>query len=308
MRMGRALVAGAACAMLVGCGGSSSPRPTLSDAEVQAVLSGTTENADFLVRTEEELVARCMEVQGFKYYPNTQAMGAGGSPFGDPSLGVEDARNDGYGLAVARNEASRSGENLNAALAKSLPQAERDRYERTLFGDNSSSISVALGSQTVSTPTNGCISDARKMLYGDLEKWLRLDFVANNVLSDASLLVEADEPLIEAQKEWSACMSSAGYVFEAPRAAREAAAELYEQEQSLNTDSARSGEINIATADAKCRQDTKLAPILRAAQARAAAQTVSARQGDLLAAAEMRTEAAKVAARLLEQSESRAGQ
>lgn len=284
-----ALIAGVACGLVVlaGCTDSgSTTAPTLSDARVSAILKGAGENSKFLYDAEQQLVSLCMRRAGFTFHADTQQQDSLPDPFSGTRLTLEEAQRDGYGLRQSTSSANASTRDPNAEVIAGLSASESKRYQEALYGPDDTQISVKIGELTVGAPGKGCFAEARKTIYGDLEKWTRLNYVANNVLAEASQTVGSDDTLIDAAKRWSDCMAESGFHYDSRRAARNDLAKRY-QAMGADIDAVFHAEVATATVDAKCAQRTGFESVQQQAQAHASAVAVTKHEGDLLAAQEM---------------------
>ena len=301
----RLIVGGAIISTILVACSESDTTEVLAQAEVASILRGMDEHTAFIQSVEQQLIARCMERAGFDFVPAPLSeLHPPGSPFVGQTLSLETARREGYGLtelSYIEEEHAGDSSDLNSEIYRSLSMAEQHRYDDVLWGSPDTVISVEVDDElAVSNSGDGCVADARRTLYGDLTTWLRLEYIALNVLSEASIRVQEDREVITAQAEWSDCMTRSGYAFDEVGDAVNYAVAAYDRLVSQDPGAAFDAEMTVAVADAACRVESEYDHALVAAQHRAAAQSVTERQADLLAAQELRARAAEVARTLLD--------
>ena len=201
-----------------------------------------------LSRAVDDATVRCMAGKGLRYTPPANDLARH-----EPWFRSVDALRDGYGLSTAETQPNDA--DPNAAHLAGRPESEQAAWRSALLGTWSDPVSVSLpdGSDT-STSRDGCVSDARIAVYGNLEGVISADF-ANQALTDRRLherAVADDTPYRTALARWRACMATAGHpVPEDAGSGRDEAAEGYRR---LNAAAARQAEVAIARADAACQQ------------------------------------------------------
>ncbi|MEV5156921.1 hypothetical protein [Streptomyces sp. NPDC053728] len=207
-------------------------------------------------RAEDVLVRRCMQNQGFRYWPGPVAgvaeRRAGGYVVDD----VDWARRYGYGrpFDIAAEEARRSHPNITYANA--LSEQERIRYSHALDGDFDDTLTVELPSGgTVSTPRTGCYAEARGRLYGDYPTWFRVNRTVTSLTPLYVPQILQDERLTAAVTVWARCMKESGKPFESPDAIREQRDGLI---KGMSESRAQAAEVALAVAEAECAQESSL--------------------------------------------------
>ncbi|MCW2904637.1 MAG: hypothetical protein JWO67_6902 [Streptosporangiaceae bacterium] len=258
----------AASGSLSGCGGSSGSArgakdaardgggwrlPDRADPNVRDKMNGLFSGVSVRIAATEELLWRCMAKKGLRYVkqpapkrdvnPTMSAPGYGLSP-------TEAARH-GYRTAALLNES----ENRPDPYKDQTP-AERQRWGQAFFGPDSTPqtrVKLPDGSE-VDTPSEGCLADAHRQIFGSTERRVKSESFAGNLPAQARQRANADPRLRNLNSLWSACMTKQGHAGLAePAAASSKAAGLYR-----NGD--RQTEIKIAVADAKCEQQINYAP------------------------------------------------
>lgn len=201
-------------------------------------------------------VADCMQSLGFDY-----SVQATDDEQNDLTLSEADAQSVGYGITVA----FLGGDQTTAPTPQDqyvagLSDTERAAYESALYDD-------AAGSA-------GCLTDAQHRFYGagpDGAVPLELE----NAISDIRDRVASNPAVIQAEADWSTCMTSAGYEYPNRAAARadiqgqldaitglttSNQPQVVSANESMMSAAAdlRSVEILTATADTECATETDL--------------------------------------------------
>ena len=187
----------------------------------------------------ELLVQDCMQRLGFDYKPN---------PYGPVRLGLpqrlepEVAAQRGYGIhdMMASSGGGASPEYLR------LSSSDRARYSEAYSGAGPSASSSIPELAGIGYGTTGCLGGSRLELWGSKDAIAVDQFLVNSGLTMLGILPPPSST------DWAACMTGAGY----PDVADPSAA----QQKAAASD--RSGEIAMATADARCQESTGYADAL----------------------------------------------
>ncbi|MFD8528612.1 hypothetical protein ACFV0L_14475 [Streptosporangium canum] len=222
--------------------------------EITTLFSGVSRR----YAAQEELVRRCMEGKGFTYVKNP-------APQSDvvPAVGQD---NYGQSLQEASTTGYRSAEivgdspaDIDRSGVQKLPQDQQQKWGDALLGPDSGpevTVNIPMFGE-VGTPTDGCLTEARRTLYGSIEQWLKLDFLSGNMLLQAQKSARADSEVSELNSAWSTCMAEKGHKgLGSPDSARAETRRIHAT-LGIGSSEARDREIGIATADAEC--DTKIA-------------------------------------------------
>ncbi|MEV0223250.1 hypothetical protein [Streptomyces sp. NPDC050704] len=212
-------------------------------------------------RAVEELVEKCMERQGHRYWPGPVAGVAERKAGAYVVDDVEWARRYGYGrpFRIAAEETRRS--HPNVTYHNALPEQERIRYSLALDGDFDDDISLELPSGgTVRTPREGCYVEARERLYGDYPTWFRAKKTVTGLTPLYVPRILRDERLVTAVKAWSRCMNESGNPFRSPDEIRQKRDSLI---KGMNASQAQSAEVKLAVAEAECARSTSLGETAR---------------------------------------------
>ncbi|HWL34862.1 MAG TPA: hypothetical protein VNQ77_01590 [Frankiaceae bacterium] len=266
-----------------------------------------SEEEAFLVLAEQQLVSRCMRVAGFEYVavrPRPSAVVAQGSGHFYEERSLVARRQDGYGLSktasAAVEEIPVEARANNEIVAKLTP-AEKERYTLTLFGSDRTAISVTLPSgKSIATNSDGCLSEARRALYLDLERWLLLDYIGSASRLEINAAVRKDERFLTALRKWADCMKGRGFSVHDPGDAKEEAAKAYEA--AGNEANARSRELEIAVADGECGEQSSFYTVLAEVEQEHTAAVNAKNEANVIAFREMQAQARDRAKRLLARS------
>ncbi|MEV6171019.1 hypothetical protein AB0L99_22640 [Streptomyces sp. NPDC051954] len=207
---------------------------------------------------EQLLIKRCMNRAGFRYWTWHVLSAAERRPIGYVQDDVAWAREHGYGSRIAAKSEWGRKHNPNGAYRGSLPVARGKAYDAALDGGPGTPVLTAEvpGGGTIHRRAGGCVSEAQKQLYGDLDTWFHADKVADNLRPLYVPEVMRDKRFGEALRAWSACMRRAGHHHADPGRAREAA-----------TKRGFATETEIAAADAACARETSLKTVGKAREA-----------------------------------------
>lgn len=252
------IAVGLTTAGLTACGDES--RNGGSAGEDDGKGPGVTPERRQLVVAENELISRCMRRHGFEH---VTVIPPSEDVFGGPVEhdNVAARKRNGYGMSRRDRGKEADGIGVNGRYMKSLPKSEQRRWELTYFGDPNTAVQVRLadGSE-VRFNRDGCITEARRKLYGDVASYLKLFMIAVNYSGKAVGMTERDPDYVATVARWRSCMAGRGYHFESPNAAQESVQKLYAEK---DRETARKQEIAIATADAECDREVGLSELRR---------------------------------------------
>lgn len=173
----------------------------------------------FLRSSEQGLIADCMAEQGLQYEisatpPDDPLQTAARRHFRYGTDDIAWAREHGYGLSrpLASETNELAGEGPNQQHVESLSKADRKVWDEALNGTEDGELDVQLESgRTVFMRTEGCVAEARKILYGDLGKYLFFTYTVRELTENAQARVYDAPEYKAALDEWSDCMQAAGY-------------------------------------------------------------------------------------------------
>jgi hypothetical protein len=211
------------------------------------------ERLDVVDAASRRLQGRCMDRKGFPYDHSSV-----GSPSEELSatrdLSVQQAQQRGYGIALR-------------LAANELPVDANEAYLRTLSEADRAAWNAALGEgppltatfdepflRGFSTSVAGCSREAVEAIWGGAEEYGVATFVHNGpvaVLGQAY----AHPDLVRLHTAWSRCMDGSGHAgLRTPHDAEGRVASAF----SGDRQSARTLELELALADARCREEIDL--------------------------------------------------
>lgn len=293
--------------LLTGCsGGGEGPTGGTSlnptDSPLSAYfekIGGNPEEQSAKAARSEEIVAQCMQEQGFEYTP---------ADYGDLSAEVaqddgpawdslEFAQQYGYGATTGDALAEQSGgddggsgfEDPNADYVAQMSETEQNAYYEALYGSSVTDVATAEPEEPAdgdeeSTEdeatawdwtTAGCQGKAQHEVFEEGEVWNDPQFA--DLFEELSTLYEdsqSGEKVTAAKKAWSACMTEAGYDFAGPDDASQSIYDAqalipFAEDGTQDPDALaelRKTEIATAVADRTCQTSTKYAETLLASQ------------------------------------------
>ena len=197
----------------------------------------------------EDVVAECMARSGFQYIALDLATATAISEAETANRRVDLPINpgvEGTGYQPLAEVPSRTFD--NDAYARSLGESERQAWANAGLGSFDDVTTVVLpGGISFDIPNDGCLTEGRTTVFGSIEAALGFEAGLSRVRIDAHGRTTADEAVVAAMTEWSACMlERTGQQFRDFSQARRIASE----------DPTRS--LSIAEADAACTIQTGL--------------------------------------------------
>lgn len=277
---------------------------TSVDAPVRRAFEALMRPPVQLAAAEAVATARCMERRGFRY-PTAAAMvpiravtprrlGGLGRP-----LQVEEAESEGYGFRITPRPGTDPTDQVQSHYISSLSPSEREDYHRALAPEGGLSVQVELpAGMVVGAAAAGCVAWAREVVYGSVETYLRLAYVANEVphVADAAI---AHGRVRAALRAYATCMAGKGIPVKTPMLAvqlaeqrfggtRPAAGPVSEEEREM------------AVADAICQQNTGINEAIDDAVVETAASWINGEASRLLGLAAQQHQALERANKLLD--------
>ncbi len=295
--------------LVASCSSAGTSPTTLVDSDLPdgpvAQFGLSRDEARTLHAAEQEYIRRCAAEAGFEFIPTAyeeleRLRAAAGNtvlpPFGSDD--VEMAAKEGYGLSERISDvADADPEAANRAIFEGLSAEEQRRYALLITGDTDDEIEVTLpNGAVVSTPRDGCISDVRRLLYGDLARYIELNSIAINMEGQIQAEAAGDPDFIAAEARWSACMHEKGWDVDSHTDAVVLAGSGYEGGDSAT---ARETEIVIATDDAGCAVESGSVAAAQRALTAARTKVAGDLEGEILAYQEMLLSALDAARQIL---------
>jgi hypothetical protein len=281
----------------------SSLRPeqieTIQEAERVIVSKLSPEESSLLINAHGAVVEGCMQKRGWDFVVGTatpEMAGAGPSPMSNLEqwtfADLQSAESTGYGLATHLADLAAFQKRL--ALVESearipdiklMPPEEAARYQVDFFGTDDERIEIVErdGSRS-SIAGGGCIGEAERAVYGDIEQAMRLRDARTSAESDIWGATLSDKAVVGALDTWKTCVAKQGFEFQDPNQAFESA-----------FGAAQSGDLaqerSIATTDAACKAESSLGPAVQAAYLSATNANLAAFEDDLIALQQFEEEA-----------------
>ncbi|MBD7918448.1 hypothetical protein H9657_09180 [Cellulomonas sp. Sa3CUA2] len=227
-----ALAATAVALVLAGCTGGTSAASADDDGPMTAFfekVGGSYEDEDFekQQREVEELVATCMAEQGFEYSPNDPSSSRGMDPDDIPEWDSKEyALQFGYGATTSDELYGGSEEwvDPNADYIASMSEGEQTAFYEALWGASPEVDPEADPDAEVeyNWEDGGCQGKASHEVYEQDQIWDDPAFEAMSEEMNSEYETLADDPALgEAQAEWAACITKAGYDYASPDEAQQ---------------------------------------------------------------------------------------
>jgi hypothetical protein len=211
---------------------------------------------------------------------------------------------DGYGLYQIVKSASPRGRQAgpadpNIKYLKSLPPAQRARWNITLQGTAQATVTLPDGSR-LSFPTQGCYAQSLGELYGSVTDYYALQDYASNLMSRIGIQAGWSPAWQQAQAEWRRCMAAHRYPYPSEEAAE---LDIYDRYQvpCVKRASVHSYELRVAAQDAACAKESGIAEAGRQAVRQAAASFTADQVAAILTWNQMQARALASAGRVLGQ-------
>jgi hypothetical protein len=227
---------------------------------------------------------------------NAETQGAGPTTFSPLEQWTFDDRSlaetVGYGFEAYLKELSAFHARVQAVESEartpdldSMPTAEQARFWLDLGGTEEERIEIVeRDGSTASVAGGGCMGQAERAVYGDIEQQLRLRDARTTAESEIWGASLSDAAVTKALSLWRDCVAEQGLDFEDPRAAFDAA-----------LSAAQSGDHDyerlVAMTDARCKSESALGRAVEAAFLAATNATIDELEADLIALQQLEQEA-----------------
>lgn len=289
-------VAAAALLLLSGCSGDSANKDSAFDSPLSKYLGALYAGKDYSQeealaeqKRVQEVIAKCMQEEGFEYTAYVPAEAAAVQEVKDDQEQIPGTVTfaEKYGYGLLKNPWSEPSVNTatqndpNVEYTNKLSESESAAYYEALYGPAPTEEEMADSVSGFELPDTGCYYTAIKAsnsddqisklqsayedpefadLFKDMEKFY------NSTYSEE---VSTIKEVADLQKTWADCFADAGFVAVTPTAAeRQIADEVYGPLWASQEDSAASHgaendpkfaeafekEVQTAVADAKCRE------------------------------------------------------
>ncbi|MGW0391061.1 hypothetical protein ACWDYJ_09175 [Streptomyces sp. NPDC003042] len=102
-----------------------------------------------------------------------------------------------------------SGQGLTLPSVPEDPKTtsgQNKRFQAAYFGTDPRELSFTLPTgHTVTANTDGCLADARRVLYGDQKRWFEAEVIVNNLSAEAQARMTDDPHHRAATARWKRC-------------------------------------------------------------------------------------------------------
>lgn len=201
-------------------------------------------------RQVEELIAECMQEQGFEYVPRNVDQ-AGGSELEDAYALDESQFVDeyGYGISTLMHSGEDDEADQNQEIRDGLSESAQEAYDRALWGEIAAAMDGGTGTALTQDPSEmsaedmGCQGQASAEIYETEGPGVTTDMSDfTSLFEDIQTLRERirnDPQIVDAAAQWADCMADGGFPdFEHPDEAQQEVftrmGELYRPEHSGN--------------------------------------------------------------------------
>jgi hypothetical protein len=270
----------AAVAVLSGC---QQDRPSAAEPAANPVPAAPASDRELLEWAEQVRTADCMTKAGFRYHVEWARDAVTAAEHRSDYGSADTAWAEAYGYGIQRHPPrpatpSEAGQ-TNAAYVGSLPRERVGAYTAALNGDKADSVTVPLADGTSAfTPRGGCVSAARRELYGDLDRWFALSIRATNLQIETGPVVAQDARYTAALAAWRACMAAADHPVPSPGESRRQVAETVRD--APDREASWRLEVGVATTDANCSGSSRLVAVAERVDSEARARIREASRAD----------------------------
>lgn len=182
---------------------------------ISSALVEASSLIDAVSQATQPEIQRCMEDQGFEYFPTLQEESSLDLPEAPP-LSLARAREFGY--RVPELEHSQAVKDRSRQQDEYLERlgTQADAWWAAFSGPESARISIETLTGRTGTSGEGCLADGRASVAGSPEDELRWGAGLNDLLalrSEAIDMARTDSLVRDAVSVWSACMADSGFTF-----------------------------------------------------------------------------------------------
>jgi hypothetical protein len=270
-------------ALVGGCSGGNGPTGSGTVAVEDSPLSaywdqiGSSQDevdADAQNARSEDIVAACMQDQGFEYTPQDTS-GTSQSVDEDDALdweSLEFAQQYGYGATTWNEMPGNQGDadeyvDPNSDYVNAMSESEQQAYYEALYGAQPEEpVDEEAEPQEYDWTTAGCQGKAQHEVYEEGQVWDDPEFKElTAAMSELYENVESDARMVAAYAPWVECMADEGYDFANPTEAQNSIYDVvnelpYDEETGMQDPAKlaelREQEIATATADRTCMDST----------------------------------------------------
>lgn len=305
-------------ALVMAACGQAAPPASLSADDVATLQRAdriitsalSPEEHALIVNAHGALVETCMQALGWDFEVGTASAltesGGAGSMSELEQWTFADAASAGtrgYGLedylAAHAEFIQRMQEGSEGHIPDPASMSPEDaaRFELDYFGtEEEQVVIVERDGSRAGQPGGGCIGDASRAVYGDIEMEMRLRDARGTAESDIWLTTLDDGAVNDALNAWKSCVREQGFEFEGPHQAYDVALSAAQAEDFQR-------EFEIATIDASCKEETGLARAVEAAFVAATNEVLPELESDLIALQQFEADALERAKEILQVGE-----
>ncbi|MFE0349489.1 hypothetical protein [Streptomyces griseoluteus] len=245
----RAVIAAAAIVTVVGAVGLANARPETSTPQPRALGEA---QKDRLHEAEEVLTRACMASHGFKTWVVPRRPLPEDRDFPYVIDDLRWASKHGYGSDLSAQREKIRASDPNRRYFVGLTSSEQERALDALHGKKSAKRLTVRdpAGMTVGRVDDGCIAQAQRELYGDLETWFRVTTVTDAIAPLRSRMTASNLEFTRSVEDWSTCMRARGFRYATPQETRA----TFNAERGVD----RKKEIRTAVTEARCARSTAL--------------------------------------------------
>jgi hypothetical protein len=194
------------------CGGAhSSPKNNGPTGDVEDQLGFDQAGITARQSRVEAAIRDCMKAQGFDYVPlDPYAQRA--AVTGVSRLSDEDFLNQfGYGISTLWGRGGAQSD-PNQRLRAGLSSADRQAYDRALWGENPGTTFQAAVDSGHFDQLGGCTQRATEAVFGGAQVLTQLQ----NKLDQLDERILGDQRMVRALERWATCMAASGFQYQDP--------------------------------------------------------------------------------------------
>ena len=193
------------------CGGAGGSSATTDKGAVEDQIGFTQAGIAERQSRVEAAIAECMKAQGFEYTP-VDPLAQQAAVTGSTRLSDEDfVKQFGYGVSTLLGRGGAQSD-PNARIRQALGEADRNAYDRALFGENPGATFAVANDTGDFTRLGGCTKQATESVFGGADILTQLQ----GKLGELDDTIAQDQRVVKAVEQWAACMGKAGIQYENP--------------------------------------------------------------------------------------------
>lgn len=211
----------------------------------------------------EVIAAACMAEQGFTYEPDILPVDRLADPYPPAHMDPAATAKDGYRSIMGGPEAMVDPSTLSISrYIDTLSETRKAAFDRAYSGTTRHKIEGGIGDYSV--PDDGCTAEGRRAIVDDTYfDWIAIESMIENAQAETGASIDDAPPYLQALARWSTCLAKRGFHYKTTNDIMGDALERFGADLVDGTDRVvTQAEIDLATADARCRRSAGIERVL----------------------------------------------